>query len=76
MKINSPAGKFIITFEKLEPVDGAIQVTGKFGAWDAKALMTFSEFWGIVRMAMTFKMIGYMIKSLFSGSDSENEKEG
>ena len=75
MKINSPAGKFIITFEKLEPVDGAIQVTGKFGAWDAKALMTFSEFWGIVRMAMTFKMIGYMIKSLFSGSDSGGGKE-
>ena len=75
MKINSPAGKFIITFEKLEPVDGAIQVTGKFGAWDAKALMTFSEFWGIVRMAMTFKMIGYMIKSLFSGSDSGGAKD-
>jgi hypothetical protein len=75
MKINSPAGKFIITFEKLEPMDGAIQVTGKFGAWDAKASMTFSEFWGIVRMAMTFKMIGYMIKSLFSSSDSEGGRE-
>lgn len=76
MIINSPAGKFIITFDKLEPVEGAIQVTGKFGAWDAKALMTFSEFWGIVRMAMTFKMIGYMIKSLFSRSDPESGDEG
>jgi hypothetical protein len=75
MKINSPAGKFIITFEKLEPMDGAIQVTGKFGAWDAKAVMTFSEFWGIVRMAMTFKMIGYMIKSLFSSGESTGGKD-
>jgi hypothetical protein len=74
MKINSPAGKFIITFEKLEPMEGAIQVTGKFGAWDAKAIMTFSEFWGIVRMAMTFKMIGYMLKSMFSGGDSTTDK--
>ena len=65
MKINSPAGNFLITFEKMEPADGHIQITAKFGAWDAKALMTTAEFWGIIRMAMTPKMIALMIKSLF-----------
>jgi|TARA_Y100000310_G_scaffold339846_2_gene433824 hypothetical protein len=64
MKINSPAGNFIITFEKLEPVDGNIQITGKFGAWDAKAQMSLSEFFGILRMAMTMKMIGFFAQAL------------
>ncbi len=64
MKINSPAGNFIITFEKLEPVDGNIQITGKFGAWDAKAQMSLSEFFGILRMAMTLKMLGFLVRSL------------
>ena len=65
MKINSPAGKFIITFESLEPANDAIQVTGKFGVWDAKAEMSYTEFWGIVRMAMTIPMLKNMLGSLF-----------
>ncbi len=64
MNINSPAGNFIITFEKLEPVDGNIQITGKFGAWDAIAKMSPSEFFGILRMAMTLKMIGFFARSV------------
>ena len=71
MKINSPAGKFIITFEKLEPVEDAIQITGKFGTWDAKAEMSFSEFWGIVRMALSFKMIASMLKSLLPKNQTD-----
>ena len=74
MKINSPAGNFIITFEKLEPVDDNIQITGKFGAWDAKAQMSLSEFFGILRMAMTLKMIGFLLRSLLRvGSDKKVE---
>jgi len=75
MKINSPAGNFIITFEKLEPVDGAIQVTGKFGTWDAKASMSVSEFWSIIGMAMTPAMIGLLVKSLFSSGGSKRQNE-
>lgn len=75
MKIQSPAGNFIITFEKLEPANGAIQVTGKFGHWNATAEMTFSEFFGIIKMAMTPRMIGFFVKALFTGGGRQNEPE-
>ena len=75
MKINSPAGNFIITFEKLEPADKAIHITGKFGHWNATAEMTLTEFFGILRMAMTPRMIGFFIKALFTPGRSKKETE-
>ncbi len=74
MKINSPAGNFIITFEKLEPADGNIQITGKFGAWDAKAQMSLSEFFGILRMAMTMKMMAFLLRSLLRRGAAKEAK--
>jgi hypothetical protein len=74
MKINSPAGNFIITFETLEPIDGNIQITGNFGAWDAKAQMSLSEFFGILRMAMTMKMIGFLARSMLPAGSTKREE--
>ncbi len=67
MTVDSPAGKFILSFERMDPGDGEIIITGKMGVWDAKTHMTLTEFVGVLRMTMTPRMIGFLTKSLIRG---------
>ena len=43
MRVESSAGKFILSFEKMEPGDREIVITGKMGLWDAKTHMTHDK---------------------------------
>ena len=64
MIVESPAGKFILRFDRMEPGDGEIIITGKMGVWDAKTHMTLAEFLAVLRMTMTPRMIGFLTRSL------------
>jgi hypothetical protein len=67
MKVESSAGKFILSFEQMEPGDKEIIITGKMGVWDARTHMTLPEFLQVLRMTMKPRMLGFLVKSLFSG---------
>lgn len=67
MKVESQAGKFVLSFEDMEPGENEIVITGKMGLWDAKTHMSLSEFLGILRMTLRLRMITFLIGALFRG---------
>jgi hypothetical protein len=67
MNVESQAGKFVLSFEQMEPGDGEIVITGKMGVWAATTHMSLPELLGVLRLALTPRMIAFLIKSLFSG---------
>jgi hypothetical protein len=67
MRVESSAGKFILSFEKMEPGDREIVITGKMGIWDAKTHMTLPEFFRVLRMTLTPRMLAFLVKSVFGG---------
>ena len=67
MKVESQAGNFILSFERMEPGDREIVITGKMGVWDATTHMTLSEFVGVLGMTLRPRMILFLIKALFGG---------
>ncbi len=76
MIVESPAGKFILRFDRMEPGDGEIIITGKMGVWDAKTHMTLAEFLAVLRMTMTPRMIGFLTRSLVRGRLRPGTKSG
>jgi hypothetical protein len=73
--VDSPAGKFILSFERMDPGDGEIIITGKMGVWDAKTHMTLAEFVQVLRMTMSPRMIGFLTKSLLRGRVRPRRKD-
>ena len=73
---------FTITFASRQPIvvsfhDGEIVITGKMGVWAATTHMSLPEFLGVLRLALTPRMITFLIKSLFRGgfrASAENSK--
>ena len=74
MRVESSAGKFILSFEKMEPGDREIVITGKMGIWDAKTHMTLPEFFQILRMTLTPRMLVFLAKSVFGGGFRPRQK--
>lgn len=68
MKVESQAGKFILTFEQMEPGDGQVVISGKMGIWNAKTFVSLPEFMTILRLTLTPRMIGFLVKALFTGA--------
>jgi hypothetical protein len=67
VKVESQAGKFVLNFERMEPGEREIVITGRMGVWDATTHMTLPAFVQILRMTMSLRMLGFLIKSLFTG---------
>lgn len=68
MKVESQAGKFMLSFESMEPSDtGGIVIHGKMGVWEAETSVTLREFMGILRLTLTPRMLGFLLKAFFSG---------
>jgi hypothetical protein len=65
MTVESQAGKFILSFQQMEPGDGDIIIKGKMGVWDATTHMSLSEFFGVLRMTLRPQMILFLIRALF-----------
>ncbi len=67
MDVESQAGKFILSFEHMEPGDEEIVITGKMGVWAATTHMSLAEFLAILRMTLQPRMLVFLIRSLFTG---------
>ena len=67
MKVESQAGKFILNFDRMEPGEGEIIITGKMGVWDATTHMTLPEFVRLLRMTISPQMLGFLTKALLTG---------
>jgi hypothetical protein len=68
MNVESPAGNFVLSFERMDPGDGDLVITGKMGLWEAKTHMTLPEFVAILGMTMRPRILFFLIKCLFTGA--------
>jgi hypothetical protein len=68
MKVESQAGKFILSFEKMEPGADQVVITGKMGVWDARTYVSLPEFLGILRLTLTPRMLWFLLKALVTGA--------
>ena len=67
MTVESQAGRFMLSFERMEPGEGEIIITGTMGVWEAKTHMTLPEFIGILKMTLKPRMLGFLTRELFTG---------
>ena len=67
MTVESQAGKFVLSFEEMQPGDGEIVIIGKMGVWQATTHMSLREFLGILRMTLTPRMLVFLLKALVTG---------
>ena len=68
MKVESQAGNFVLSFERMEPGEGGLVITGKMGVWQATTHMSFSEFLGILAMTLRPRFVLFLLKALVTGS--------
>ena len=67
MKVESQAGNFVLSFERMEPGEGGLVITGKMGVWQATTHMSFSEFQGILAMTLRPRIVLFLLKALVTG---------
>jgi hypothetical protein len=70
MNVESQAGKFVLSFEEMQPGDGELVITGKMGVWQATTHMSLREFLGILAMTLKPRMLAFLLKSLVTGGFS------
>ena len=62
MRVESQAGKFILSFDRMDPGETEIVITGKMGVWEAKTYMTLGEFLNVLRMTMRPRMLSFLTR--------------
>ncbi len=67
MKVESQAGSFVLSFERMEPGEEGLVITGKMGVWQATTHMSFSEFLGILAMTLRPRILVFLLKALVTG---------
>ena len=75
MKVESQAGKFILSFERMEPGEHELVITGKMGVWEATTHMSLPEFLAILGMTLKPRILGFLIKALLTGGFSTRRRE-
>ncbi len=76
MNVESQAGKFILSFERMEPGEGEIVITGKMGVWAATTHMSLAEFLAILGMTLRPRMLGFLLRSLLGGGFRRRNEQG
>jgi len=67
MKVESQAGKFILSFQEIQPGEGQLVITGRMGVWEATTYMSLPEMLHILKLTLRPKVLVFLIKSLFTG---------
>jgi hypothetical protein len=67
MTVESQAGKFVLSFEQMQPGEGELIITGKMGVWEATTHMSLREFLGILAMTLKPRMLAFLLKALATG---------
>jgi hypothetical protein len=68
MTVESQAGRFLLSFDAMEPGDGEILIKGRMGVWSATTHMSLREFLGILLLTLRPRMLGFLLRSLFRRS--------
>jgi len=76
MTVESQAGRFILSFDRMEPGEGEIVISGKMGVWDARTHMTLGEFLRLLRMTLRPRMLGFLVRALLGLSRSNAPQVG
>lgn len=76
MKVESQAGKFILTFEQMKPGEREVLIVGKMGVWAATTHVSLPEFFQLLRMTLNLRMIGFLLKALFTGAFFRKTPDG
>lgn len=76
MRVESQAGRFILSFDKMEPGEGEIIISGKMGVWDARTHMTLGEFLRLLGMTLRPRMLGFLVLALLGLSRRKTSKPG
>jgi hypothetical protein len=76
MRVESQAGRFILSFDKMEPGEGEIVISGKMGVWDARTHMTLAEFLRLLGMTLRPRMLGFLVLALLGLSRRKSSKPG
>ena len=67
MKVESQAGNFVLSFERMEPGEGCLVITGRMGVWQATTHMSFSEFLGVLAMTLRPRILLFLLRALVTG---------
>jgi hypothetical protein len=70
MTVESQAGKFVLSFDEMQPGEGELVITGRMGVWQATTHMSLREFLGILAMTLRPRMLVFLLKSLVTGGFS------
>jgi hypothetical protein len=67
MRVESQAGSFVLSFERMEPGERDLVITGKMGVWEATTHMSLGEFLAILGMTLRPRILGFLVKALLTG---------
>ncbi len=75
MRVESQAGKFILSFDRMDPGETEIVITGKMGVWEAKTYMTRGELLNVLRMTMPPRMLRFLAGVLLRAGRARRESK-
>ena len=75
MRVESQAGNFVLSFERMEPGERDLVITGKMGVWEATTHMSLPEFLAILGMTLRPRILGFLIRSLLTGGFSAHREK-
>jgi hypothetical protein len=67
MKVESQAGKFLLSFDSMEPGEAGLVIKGRMGVWEATTFMSLPEMWEILKLTLRPRVLGYLLRALFTG---------
>ena len=75
MRVESPAGKFVLSFERIEPGDSEVLLVGKMGVWDSTTHVSLPELLKMLVMTLRPKMLIFIVRSLFTGGFRKKQSD-
>jgi hypothetical protein len=67
MKVESQAGKFLLSFDSMEPGESGLVIKGRMGVWEATTYLSLPEMWGILKLTLRPRVLRYLLRALLSG---------
>lgn len=67
MKVESQAGKFLLTFDSMDPGEDGLVIRGRMGVWEATTHLPLPELWAILAMTLRPRVLAYLLRALFTG---------
>lgn len=62
MKVNSGAGQFDITVERVVTRDDAVVLVGKMGVWESETIIEPSDLWRIMRLSLRPQVLWFFLR--------------